>query len=215
MAPDASQPSRHTVGRLSLYRGLLDRLLGEGRSHVFSHELAALAGATASQVRRDLMAVGSVGSPVRGYDVRALADTIGRFLDAPEGQRAALVGVGHLGGAILAFFAGRRPHLSIVAAFDTDPQKTDRVILGCRCYQAAEMEKVIAAEKIDVAVLAVPAGAAQAAADSLVRAGVRGLLNFAPVRLRVPEGVFVEDMDMAVSLEKVAFFARHAGTADA
>jgi redox-sensing transcriptional repressor len=108
----------------------------------------------------------------------------------------------------MAFFAGRRPNLSIVAAFDSDPEKTGRVIHGCRCHGMDSLAEAVRENGIRVAILSVPAGEAQGVADMLIRAGVRGLVNFAPVRLRVPAGVFVENMDMAVSLEKVAYFAR-------
>lgn len=167
-----------------------------------------MAGVTAAQVRRDMMAVGYSGSPTRGYDVRALADSIGDFLDAPEGQGVALVGIGNLGRAIMAYFTGRRPRLSIIAAFDNDPTKIDRVIHGCRCYAFSELPEVVRSNKISIAILSVPSGEAQNVADVLVRAGVTGILNFAPMPVRVPPGVYVEDIDMTMSLEKVAFFAR-------
>ncbi len=197
-----------TVGRLSLYRRLLGSLMAGGVRNVYSHELAKMAGVTAAQVRRDMMAVGYSGSPTRGYDVRALSDSIGDFLDTPEGQGVALVGIGNLGRAIMAYFTGRRPRLSIIAAFDTDPAKVSRVVLGCRCYAFAELTEVVRRHGIHLAIVTVPSGEAQTVADALVRAGVTGILNFAPVPLRVPPGVYVEDIDMAMSLEKVAFFAR-------
>jgi redox-sensing transcriptional repressor len=108
----------------------------------------------------------------------------------------------------MAYFAGRRPRLSIVAAFDTDPSKVNRVIHGCRCYDIADMARIVREAGIEVAVITVPARAAQDVADALVEAGVKGMLNFAPAPLRVPLGVYVEDIDMTMSLEKVAYFAR-------
>jgi redox-sensing transcriptional repressor len=201
-------PSEPTVGRLCLYRGLLAGLERDGVDSIYSHQLAALAGGAPSRVRRDLMAVGYDGSPTRGYVVLDLLESIGRFLDAPQREGVALVGVGNLGRALMAFFAGRRPNLAIVAAFDSDPDKAGRVIHGRRCYGMDSLGEVVRANGIRVAILSVPAGEAQGVADQLIRAGVRGLLNFAPVRLNVPAGVFVENMDMAVSLEKVAYFAR-------
>jgi len=202
------QVSQKTIGRLSLYRRLLNRLVAEGAENVYSHELARLAGGTAAQVRRDLMAVGSIGSPKRGYEVRELVERIGAFLDHPMGQRVALVGVGNLGRAIMAYFTGRRPKLAIVAAFDNDPAKVNRVIHGCRCYAVEEIANVVARDDISVGIITVPAAQAQAVADMLVDAGVRGILNFAPVPLHVPPEAYVEDIDMTMSLEKVAYFAR-------
>ncbi|MCX5768879.1 MAG: redox-sensing transcriptional repressor Rex, partial [Candidatus Hydrogenedentes bacterium] len=103
---------------------------------------------------------------------------------------------------------GRRPRLSIEAAFDTDPAKVNRVIHGCRCYPLDDVERVVQSRGIEIGVLTVPADQAQGVVEYLVRAGIRGILNFAPVRLSVPEHVYVEDIDMTMSLEKVAFFAR-------
>jgi len=197
-----------TIGRLSLYRRLLSGLITSGVRNVYSHELAKMAGVTAAQVRRDMMSVGYSGTPTRGYDVRLLADSIGDFLDSREGQGVALVGIGNLGRAIMAYFTGRRPRLSIVAAFDTDPAKVNRVIHGCRCYHINEIAEVVRSANISLAIVTVPSTEAQNAADLCVRAGITGILNFAPVPLRVPAGVYVEDIDMTMSLEKVAFFAR-------
>lgn len=197
-----------TIGRLSLYRRLLNGLITTGAQSVYSHQLAALAGGTAAQVRRDMMAIGYTGSPKRGYDVRELIDSIGVFLDFPKGQGVALVGIGNLGRAIMSYFAGRRPKLSIVAAFDTDLYKIDRVILGCRCYPVSQLAPIVASLNIRLGVVTVPASEAQNTADFMVRAGIRGILNFAPVPLRVPPDVYVEDIDMTMSLEKVAYFAR-------
>ncbi|KZD20021.1 MAG: hypothetical protein AO396_07390 [Candidatus Fermentibacter daniensis] len=120
----------------------------------------------------------------------------------------ALVGVGNLGRAILTYFSGRRRNLRITASFDVDPLKTGRVINGCRCYSMSELGDVLERGRIKTAILAVPAGKAQETTDALVAAGVRGILNYAPVPLRVPDGVFLEERDMTMSLETVAFFAR-------
>jgi redox-sensing transcriptional repressor len=200
--------SEKNIGRLSLYRRLCNVLEAEGVKNVFSHHLANMAGCTAVQVRRDLMVIGYSGTPSHGYDVTRLLESLREFLDAPGGQGVALVGVGNLGKAILAYFAGRRPNLQIVAAFDNDPYKANRVIDGCRCHPTDALPEVVRRQGIRVAIVTVPAPAAQGVAEALVRAGVRGILNFAPMRLRVPPNVYVEDMDMTMALEKVAFFAR-------
>jgi len=179
------------------------------RSRCHSHELAQAAGVSAAQVRRDIMELGHSGNPSTGYAVRRLLADITACLDAPEGQQAALVGIGNLGRAVLAYFSGsRRPGLQVVAAFDVEPQKMDRVLLGCRCYRVEQLQEVIRAEKITVGIVAVPAEAAQQTADQLVAAGITGILNFAPVPLKVPSLVYVENVDLAVRLETVAYFAR-------
>ena len=201
--------SDKTIGRLSRYRRVLNELQHEGARNIYSYQLANRAGGNAAQVRYDLMATGYCGSPNSGYDVKKLAKSIDDFLDTPEGTRAALVGVGNLGRALLAYFAGRRTNLTIAAGFDSDAEKHTRVIHGCRCYAQTAVEDVVRRENIRVGIVAVPAAQAQLVADKLVAAGVTGLLNFAPVPLRVPGHVFVEDIDMTMALEKVAYFARN------
>jgi redox-sensing transcriptional repressor len=200
------------IERISAYRRQLARILVEGKDRIYSHELAALEGATAAQVRRDIMTIGYTGSPAKGYDVAGLISRINDVLDPhPHDEEGlALVGVGQLGKALLAYLAGAPHNQKVVAAFDVDPEKTGRVIHGCRCYGLDEIERVVAAEHVRVGVITVPATAAQQVADRLVRAGVGGLVNFAPARLRVPPQVYVEDVDISVLLEKVAFLARTA-----
>jgi len=202
-------PSEKTVARLSLYRRCLFELEQGGCHNTYSHELAKMAGVTAAQVRRDLMVVGYDGSPRRGYEVKGLSQSIGRFLDGEAEQKVILVGVGNLGRAILAYFRGKAPNLEIVAAFDRDSHKVDRVIMGCRCFAMARMEEIIAREEVQTAIITVPADEAQGVVDRLIQAGVQGILNFAPARLRTPARVFVEQMDMAVALQKVAYFSRN------
>ncbi len=201
-------PSAKTIGRLSLYRRVLLNLQDSGTRNVYSHELARLSGGTAAQVRRDMMVIGYSGSPTKGYDVDDLLVSIDQFLDAPDGARVCLVGVGNLGRALLAFFGARSRSLEIVAAFDSDPYKSGRVIHGCRCYAMDELEETVSAESIAVGVIAVPSEAAQTVADRLIRAGVGGLLNFAPIALHTPANIYREDIDLTMSLEKVAFFAK-------
>jgi redox-sensing transcriptional repressor len=200
--------SDKTIGRLSIYRRILNRLLSEDVRNVFSHQLAIMAGVTPAQVRRDIMSIGYSGNPNRGYGVIELIESIGHSLDDSEGQNVALVGVGNLGRAILTYFSGRRPKLSIVAAFDNDPRKYDRVIQGCRCYNIERMEDIVRELGITIGAITVPSGEAQKVANALVHSGVKGILNYAPVRIQVPLNVYVEDIDMTMALEKVAYFAR-------
>jgi redox-sensing transcriptional repressor len=200
--------SAKTIGRLSLYRFLLDGLRQTGAERVFSHELANAANCSPAQVRRDLMEINHTGSPAHGYQVAQLIESIDDFLDDPGGSRVALVGVGNLGRAILDYFRGRRPKLAIVAAFDVNETKTNRMMNGCQVYPLSDLRTVVARQNILVGVIATPSGAAQDVADRLIEAGVRGLVNFAPVRLRVPPDVYVEDVDMTISLEKTAYFSR-------
>ena len=200
--------SEKTIERLILYRRLLLGMQNNGTNHIFSHQLAVMAGVTSAQLRKDLTPTGYYGSPVHGYDIRQLMDSISEIIDAPQMQNVALVGLGHLGRAVLDYFQGRRPKLQIIAGFDTDPGKINRVIHGCRCYHTDEMEKVISENNITVGILAVPSDDAHEIAERMVNAGIRGLLNYAPVRLKLPGDVYVENRDMIMAVEKAAYFAR-------
>lgn len=197
-----------TVGRLSLYRRLLQAELDKSVTNVYSHQLASLAGVTAAQIRRDLTYVGYVGNPRVGYSVGELKQALEAYLTPDGEERLALVGVGNLGRAILDHFSGRHSRLCISASFDKNPEKTGRVILGCRCYAMDELDEVIEREGVKAAIIAVPTDQAQGVADILTMAGVRGILNFAPVSLRVKRDVYVESNDLTMAIEKVAFFAR-------
>lgn len=196
----------NTLGRLSLYRRLLHEQLVAGARHIYSHQLAGLAVSTAAQVRRDLMTIGFTGSPRKGYAIQELVAAINAALAQSIETSAALVGVGNLGRAILAYYATRQP-IRFTAAFDRAPEKTDRILHGCRCYPVAQMDEVIARDRIHVGVIAVPEAEAQAVCDRLILAGVKGILNFAPVRLRVPPGLHVENVDLMAALDRVAYFA--------
>jgi len=200
--------SHKQIARLSVYRRLLELRVAGDPGAIYSHHLAALCGATAAQVRRDLMTIGFTGSPARGYDVAQLIAALNRRLDAPQGQFAALAGVGNLGRALLDYFATRRPSLRIAAAFDVDPSKVNRVIHGCRVHPLSDLERIVREQGITVGVITVPAESAQRVAEGMLEAGIRGFLNFAPAPLRLPASAYIEEMDITASMEKVAYFAR-------
>jgi len=190
-----------------VYRRLLNDLKAQGVASVHSQRLAELARGTAAQVRRDLMGLGQYGTPTHGYDVVRLLEGLREYLDSPKTQGIALVGIGHLGQAILSYFAGRRPRLAIQVAFDKAPARIDCTLHHCPCHSIDRLEAVLHEMNLKLAIVAVPAESAQEITDRLVKAGVRGLVNFAPAPLKTPENVFVENIDITTSIEKVAFFA--------
>ncbi|MBN1554858.1 MAG: redox-sensing transcriptional repressor Rex [Phycisphaerae bacterium] len=200
--------SDKTVARLSIYSRLLGGFRQQGKETIHSHDLALVAGVTPAQVRRDLMSVGGMGSPSKGYDVTELSESIEAFFGSQQRVNVALIGLGNIGRAILAYFHGRRPHLAIVAAFDIDSHRVDCVHNGCRCYPMHALGEIIEQQKISVGIIAVPVSAAQEVADTLVAHGIEGIMNFAPVPLRVPPNVYLEQVDITTSLETVAYFAR-------
>lgn len=200
--------SGKVIERLSLYRRLMKDAFEGGAVSMYSHDLAEKAGVTAAQVRRDLMEVGFAGTSKKGYEVSGLKKAIASYLDNPDGEKVALVGVGNLGRALLPFFAAHEPNVRINAAFDVDPYKAGRVINGCRVYADSELDEIIKEQDINVAILAVPTEHAQSVTARLINAGICGIMNFAHVALKVPDYVTVENIDMTMVLEKVSFLAR-------
>jgi redox-sensing transcriptional repressor len=196
---------------MSRYRRLLQSLQADGVQSIYSHQLARHATVSAAQVRRDLMEIGYSGSPNKGYDVAACIASISHFLDGPVRQEVVLVGAGNLGHAVLSHFAAKSPSVAIVAAFDCDPALDDTLVHGVRCFDVARMEDLVRDLDIEIAVVTVPGSAAQDVADILVRAGVRSMISFSPTPLTLPNGIFVEYMDITAALESAAYFARLGG----
>jgi redox-sensing transcriptional repressor len=201
--------SDKVIGRLARYRTLLMERLPGGRTHLFSHEIAAAIRLSDSQVRRDLMTIGTRGVPSHGYEVHQLLQDLDRTLNAARIHGVAVVGVGSLGGALIAKLESTRNNLRIKCAFDADPAKVDRVFSGVKCHPMAVLEAVVAREEVDLAILCVPSASAQALAERLVRAGVKGILNFSSVALRLPRTIALEEIDIANHLAKLAYFTLH------
>ncbi len=207
--------SRRTVGRLSLYRRLLDSLRRSGTTSIYSHQLAHLAGVSPTVVRRDFMVIGYTGSPNRGYEVETCLRSIERFLVGASRQEIALVGVGRLGRALLSHFSEYQLMLHITAGFDTDSGIVGTTVQDCPIYDIADLEKVIDERGIRVAIIAVPAEMAQDIANRLVEVGILSIVTFAAVALQVPDEVFVDYVDITSALESAAFFAQESQTDDA
>ena len=197
-----------TVERLSEYRRTLLECLNEKRNFIFSHDLAARLHITAVQVRRDLMLIGYSSVLRKGYDVRELIDTIGKIIDSEQSVNVAVIGIGNLGRAVAGYFKGKRSKLNLVASFDTDPQKVNKVISGVKCYPYSESERIVRELDISIAILTVPPDFAVEIAEEAVRFGIKGILNFTTIPLNVPSGVYLEEYDMITSIEKVAYFVK-------
>ncbi len=197
-----------TVERISAYRRTLLDCLGDGKTHIYSHELAQLHHNTAVQVRRDIMFIGYSSMQRKGYDVNELIEVIGGILDSKEGLNVAVIGIGNLGRAVTTYFMGKRSKLNIIAAFDVDPNKIDRVISGVKCYSLNRLQEIIDDKDISIGIITVPADQAKEVAENLYMAGVRGLLNFTTIPLNVSPEVYIDEYDMITSLEKVAYFVK-------
>lgn len=197
-----------TIERLSQYRRALLICLAQGKTHIFSHEIAEIQHITAVQVRRDLMLIGYSGNLRKGYNIRDLIELIGDIIDSPDGQRVAIFGMGNFGRAISAYFEGRREKLSIVAGFDVNPKKIGTSVAGVPIYHIDKACEVIAKEKIKIGIITVPGDQAVEIANLMVGCGMKGILNYSPSPVKVPDDVFLEEYDMITSLEKVAFYVK-------
>lgn len=201
--------SDSAVRRLSLYLRFLQEAHDAGFATLSSDELAARGGTTSAQVRKDLSLFGSFGKRGHGYAVPELLRRVREILGVDRGWKVALIGAGKIGSALFSYRDFQRQGFHIAAVFDSDPRKVGERWGSLRVRPDAEMDVALADEGIEIVILAVPADAAQMVADRVTRAGVKAILNFAPVRLRTPPEVALRNVDMALELEGLSFALRH------
>lgn len=201
----AGRISESTVRRLSLYLRLLQEAQAREQATISSEELAERGGTTSAQVRKDLSLFGSFGKRGLGYSVPELLKELEEILGLDRRWRVALVGAGKIGSALFGYRNFQRRGFEILAVFDADPAKIGQPWGELRVSPDADLEREVRTQGIEIAIIAVPAEAAQSAADRLVAAGVKAILNFAPVRLRVPESIALRNVDMVVEMEGLTF----------
>ncbi len=199
---------RKTIYRLSIYLRCLARLRENGIGTVSSEALAQAAGVKPTQLRKDLAYFGTFGTRGLGYDVADLSKKIADELGTSHLQPVILVGVGHLGLALLSYRGFGKEGFEIVAAFDADPRrqrdkKVRQPILGMN-----KLPDFVRENSVKMSILTVPAAAAQEVANQLVAIGIVGVLNFAPIPLSVPEEVMVNNVNLAIELENLSYFIR-------
>ncbi len=196
-----------TVGRLCIYRRVLNQLSSQGTKRLFSRDLASMAGVSPSQVRQDLMNVPTNGTPQNGYAVKELAEAVVTCLGTAKSSSVVLLGAGHLGQALLHYFQATQPRMAMSAVFEINPNMVGKHLHDVPVWDIATLDQYVRSAQVRIAILALPAEEAQPATDRLVAAGVTSILNFTPVRLNAPAHVFVENNDIQMSLERVAFYA--------
>jgi redox-sensing transcriptional repressor len=196
------------VKRLPVYLRALGDLRASGSEIVSSAELAERTGLTSEQIRKDLAALGGFGTRGVGYRIESLSASIRAALGLDRPVPVALVGAGHLGTALARYNEGRRQEPRIGAIFDADPAKVGESLGGTAVRPMSELDGVVAELGIRLAMIAVPAAAAQEVAEHLTRAGCDVLLNFAPARLSLPAHVRCHNVDLAMELEALAYYVR-------
>jgi len=195
-----------TVARLPVYHRYLLSLSKQGVKNISSKKLANILKINDSQVRKDLSYFGKLGKQGAGYEVNSLCTTIAKILKLDQAQAVCIVGMGSLGSALAAYKGFGQLGLKIAAVFDKSENKISHTIRGHLCHDIAKLAAVIKSEKIEIALLTVPAEAAQEIAENLVAAGIKAILNFTPVKLFVTDKVMVNNVDLAVELKTLSFF---------
>jgi redox-sensing transcriptional repressor len=194
-----------TVARLATYLRVLGVLGDRSINTVSSEELATAAGVNSAKLRKDLSFLGSYGIRGVGYDVTTLTEEISRTLGLTVHRSVALIGVGNLGQALAGYAGFATRGFRVAALVDADPARIGTLIRGLVVQSIAELERIVADEQIAIAVLAIPASAAQEVCDKVVAAGVTSILNFAPVVLSVPPHVDLRKVDLAAELQILSF----------
>jgi redox-sensing transcriptional repressor len=194
-----------TVRRLSIYLRYLEDAEGRGNQTISSDELARRGGTTSAQVRKDLSFFGSFGKRGLGYAVPELASRLREILGLKREWRVIIVGAGKIGAALAGYRGFQQRGFRVIGAYDTSPEKVGRQLDGVSIHDLSQLERDIARDRPHIAILAVPGDEAQRAVDRLVRAGIRAILNFAPVQLQVPADVALKTVNMAMELEGLSF----------
>jgi redox-sensing transcriptional repressor len=194
------------IGRLPIYLRALNHLLEEGQQITASKDLALRLGISSAQIRKDLSHFGEFGKQGMGYDIAHLRREIMRILQVDRLWDVALVGAGDLGHAIAHYGEFESWGFRVVCVFDNNPQKIGRRLGRFEICDASNLSSKLAEMDIKIAIVAVPASAAQAVVDELVRGGVRAILNYAPITVTVPPGVRVQYIDPVAHLQRMTYY---------
>ena len=194
------------VARLPQYVRILSRILAQGAEVVSSQQLGEQLQVTPAQIRKDLSYFGRFGKRGRGYSVRHLLDRLRDILGLDSYWNVAVVGVGHLGRAILSYPGFTPDGFHLVAAFDADKKIVGRPVGDLTVLPVGKLEEVVRSENVSIAILAVPVMHAQRVVDRLVECGVRAILNYAPTSPQVPEGIIIRNIDPVIALQTMTYY---------
>jgi len=209
MNMDHSKIPQATAKRLPLYYRFLKNLHASGKQRVSSAELSDAVKVDSATIRRDFSYFGALGKKGYGYNVNYLLSFFRKTLDQDETTNVTLIGVGNLGTAFLHYNFIKNNNTKIVMAFDINEEKIGTEVGGVPVYDLNKLEEHMTDDDIPVAILTVPAQAAQSITDRLVALGIKGILNFTPARLNVPEHIRIHHIDLAVELQSLVYFLKH------
>lgn len=204
----AEKISELTTSRLSVYLRCLRELAAEGKNTISSDALADRFHLNSAQIRKDLAYFGEFGVRGVGYYVETLRDHLTKILGLDQEHRVVIIGAGRLGAALADYYGFAKSNFHVAALFDTDPKKIGKSIGETKImvYDLNTLPQVVKREKIDVAVIAVPAPVAQPVLEAVVGAGIKAVLNFAPTPLKVRDSVKLKTVDLTISLEGLSYF---------
>ncbi len=205
--PNTKKVPEGTITRLFTYLREITELARLNIHTVSSAELGERTNLSDAQVRKDLGYFGQFGTSGAGYNTGELKAVLEKILGKDRTWNVAVVGVGHLGSALLTYPGFKERRLNIVAAFDSDARKIGRQVKDITIQSTDELSKTIEEKKISIAILAVPAKNAQEVADKLINTGIECILNFAPAALMLPEKIKVKDVDLSRELETLSYYA--------
>jgi redox-sensing transcriptional repressor len=197
-----------TARRLPLYFRFLENLKATGKQRVSSTELSEAVKVDAATIRRDFSYFGALGKKGYGYNVNYLLQFFRKTLEQDDRTGVILVGVGNLGTALLHYNFQKSHNIEILRAYDVDPQKLGKMISDVKIHSMDELDQNGVSD-CEVAILTVPAQVAQKTTNMLVKAGIRGILNFTPARLDVPEHIRVHHIDLSIELQSLIYFLKH------
>ncbi len=194
------------IGRLPIYLRALRHLMADGQEFTSSQELGRILGIGSAQIRKDLSHFGEFGKQGTGYEISYLSKQISKILNVDQDWSVALVGFGDLGQAIAHYGGFAVEGFHIEAIFDNDPTKIGLHLNGTTVFDVTSLVEMVSSKHIKMAIVAVPAATAQAVTEQLVAAGVRAILNYAPITLNVPDHVRVQYIDPVVHLQRMTYY---------
>jgi len=200
---------RATAKRLPLYYRYLKYLFSSGKKKVSSADLSEAVKIDSATIRRDFSYFGALGKRGYGYDVEDLMNFFSKQLNQEQLTHVALVGVGHLGRALLNYNFQGQNSIRISAGFDIDEEIVNTIYQGVPIYNRDELKEQVEAQQFEVAIIAVPGPGAQEIADDLAEAGVKGIMNFTPLRLSVPDTVRIMNVDLSNELQSLIYFVQY------
>ncbi len=198
--------SELTTNRLSLYLRCVNALAAEGERTVSSAALAKKFHLNSAKIRKDLAYFGEFGVRGVGYDISSLQDHLTKILGLDRIYRVAIIGSGRIGSALADYYSLTSTHFQIQALFDVDAKKIGKSAAGIEIHDTKNFAEIVKRDNIELAIIAVPASAAQSALDLAVKAGIRAVMNLAPVPLKAGAGVKLKSVDLTTSLESLSYF---------